>query len=48
MARVEDSGEEDEIVEAMKDEGLLADDATEALEDQNIDTEADESVEDDQ
>lgn len=48
MARVEDSGEEDEIVEAMKDEGLLADDATEALENQNIDTEADESVEDDQ
>ena len=48
MARVEDSGEEDEIVEAMKDEGLLADDATEALENQSIDTEADESVEDDQ
>ena len=48
MARVEDSGEEDEIVEAMKDEGLLVDDATEALEDQDIDTEADESIEDDQ
>lgn len=48
MARVEDSGEEDEIVEAMKDEGLLADEAIEGLEDQPDLDEAEDSLEDDQ